>query len=216
MLSWRLPSAAWYLAAAFVLAGLVTWLSFPPQQVEEVMGETGPVERLTAATYALGAMAVWLLRDRRDDRRSSLAMSVVMLAFCARELDWHRIFTGKSVLKLSWYAGPASAGAKLLALVVLLAIAAALLWLVRQHAKALWLGWRRREAVATTVVVFLVTLVVAKSLDRSVSLLVEDAGVAVPLRWVALRSALEEWLELALSVLLLLGLVQHRAIRRER
>jgi hypothetical protein len=216
MLSWRSPHAAWYLAAAFMLAGLLTWLSFPPQEVEEMMGETGPVERLTAATYALCALAAWLLRDRRDDWRSTLALSTVMLAFCARELDWHRIVSGKCVLKLSWYAGPASLGAKLLAFVILLAIATALLWLVRHHAKALWLGWRRREAVAVTVVVFLVVLVVAKSLDRSVSLLVEDAGVDVPLRWVALRSALEEWLELALSMLLLLGLMQHRAARRER
>ena len=59
--------------------------------------------------------------------------------------------------------------------------------------------------------VFLVTLVLAKTLDRSVGLLVDDLHVAVPLYWKALRSAFEEWFELALSMLLLLGLFQHRA-----
>jgi hypothetical protein len=54
-------------------------------------------------------------------------------------------------------------------------------------------------------------LVVAKSLDRSVGILTDDFHVAVSLRWIALRSALEEWLELSLSLLALLGVAQHRA-----
>jgi hypothetical protein len=58
---------------------------------------------------------------------------------------------------------------------------------------------------------FLLALVLAKSLDRSVSILTQDFGVSVALKWQAMRTAFEEWLELGLSLLLLLGLAQHRA-----
>ena len=210
------PLATWaapYVVGACGLAALATWLLLAPADVERWMGETGPVEIVTAATYALCAAAVWLLRLRGDDWRSTLSLSVVMAAFCMRELDWHKAFTGTSVLRLSWYAGPAPLQAKLTAALLLLAIIAALMWLLLRHARALWPAWRRREAVAVTVIVFLATLVVAKTLDRSVGLLVDDLHVTVPLYWKALRTAFEEWFELALSMLLLLGLFQHRAAR---
>ena len=206
----RSPWTALAVVAACALAALLTWLLLPAAEVEQWMGETGPVERVTAASYALCAVAAWLLRVRSDDWRSTLALSVLMAGFCMRELDWHKAFTGTSVLRLSWYGGPASPLATLVAAVVVLSVAAALAWLVLRHARALWAGWRRREAVAVTVMVFVATLVLAKTLDRSVGLLVDDLGVAVPLHWKALRTAFEEWFELALSALLMLGLVQHK------
>lgn len=195
-------------------AALLTWLALPPASVESWMGESGPVERVTAATYALCAVAVWLLRQRGDDWRTSVALSAVMLGFCMRELDWHKAFTGTSVLRVSWYAGPAPLQSKLLAAWVVLGFAAALAWLVLRHARAWWRGLRERRAVAITMLMFLLALVLAKSLDRSVSILNGDFGVSVALKWQALRTAFEEWLELGLSLLLLLGLVQHRAAAR--
>jgi hypothetical protein len=207
----RSPCAALGVAAACLLAAWMTWLALPASQVERFMGETGPVERITAATYALCALAIWLLRTADDDRRSELAASTLMLAFCARELDWHKSFTGSSVLRLSWYAGPASPGAKALAATVLLAVIAALAWLLLRHGRAVVSGWRRRRPADVTIVVFVVMLLVAKTLDRSVSVLVEDFGVDVALKWQALRTAIEEWLELGLSMLVGLWLLQHRA-----
>jgi hypothetical protein len=202
--------AAWWVVGAAVVAALLTWLLLTPEQVEASMGETGFVEPLTAATYALCAVAIWMARRPGDDVRSVLALATVLTAFCLREMDWHKAFTGTSVLRLSWYAGDASWHAKAIAATAVLLFAAALGWLASRHAAGVWRDWRRGDAVATTVLAFVVVLVVAKSLDRSVSLLTNDLGVPVPLRWVALRSALEEWLELALSMLVLLGLVQHR------
>jgi hypothetical protein len=86
--------------------------------------------------------------------------------------------------------------------------------LVWRHAVPTWRDWRAARPVATTVVVFFATLALAKTLDRMVSILSFDLGVHVPLYWVALRSSLEECLELGLSLLLLLGLAQYRAARR--
>lgn len=207
----RSPFAAFWVVAFCALAALATWLAFPPADVERIMGETGPVERLTAATYALCALAIWWARGRADDLRSVAASSVVMLAFCMRELDWHRHFTGTSVLRLSWYAGPAGVGAKLVAACVLLAVLAALAWLVTRHGREVWQGWRDRRPMAVTLAMFLATLVLAKTLDRSVGILVGDYGVDVPLVWKALRTAFEEWFELGLSMLVMLALFQHRA-----
>lgn len=203
--------AAVWLALACVVAALVTWLVGEPQAVEALMGETGPVERLTAGSYAACAAAVWLARRPGDDWRSSLALCTLMLGFCARELDWHKAFTGTSVLRVSWYAGPAPASAKLLAATAVLTVGSALVWLVWRHARRVWRAAWRHEPVAATVVVFVLTLVIAKSLDRSVGILVQDFGVSVSLYWVSLRSALEEWMELSLALLVLLGLAQHRA-----
>jgi hypothetical protein len=207
------PQAAWWLAGAFLLAALVTWLALPPGQVEHLMQEPGPIEQFTAITYAVCGVAIWMLRDRRDDLRSTLAASAMVFALWARELSMHKSFTGTSVLRLSWYAGPASLGAKAVAAAVVLGVLTALVWLLVRHGRARWEGWRRREPLAVTLVVFVVVLVVAKVLDRSVSILLGDFGLAVPLRWVALRSSIEEWMELGLSALLLLGLFQHRAAR---
>jgi hypothetical protein len=209
----RSPFAAFWVVAFCALAALATWLTFSPADVERIMGETGPVELLTAATYALCAAAIWWARGRADDLRSVAASSVVMLAFCMRELDWHRQFTGTSVLRVSWYAGPAGVGAKLAAAGVLLLVLAALGWLVLRHAREVWQGWRERRPMATTLMAFLATLVLAKTLDRSVGILVGDYGVDVPLVWKALRTAFEEWFELGLSMLVMLALFQHRAAR---
>lgn len=207
--------AAWWVVFACGMAALATWLALPPETVERVMGETGPVEQLTAATYAVCAIAVWWARRRDDDLRSVTAASIVMLAFCARELDWHRSFTGTSVLRLSWYAGPATPAAKLVAAAAVLLFAAALLWLVARHARSVWQGWRERRPMAVTLLAFVATLVLAKTLDRSVGILVDDFGVDVPLVWKALRTAFEEWFELGLSMLVMLALWQHRAERYE-
>lgn len=206
--------AALAVVAACALAAGVTWLVLPAAEVESWMGESGPVEIVTAATYALCAVAVWLLRVRADDWRSTLALSVLVAGFCMRELDWHKAFTGTSVLRVSWYAGPASLPVKLVAALLVLSVIAALAWLALRHARALWAAWQRREPAAVTVMAFLAVLVLAKTLDRSVGILEDDFHVSVPLHWKAMRTAFEEWLELGLSMLLLLGLLQHRAAAR--
>lgn len=212
MTAWRSSAAAGWLVAACVLAGLLTWLAWPPRTVVEWMSESGPVERLTAAAYALCALAVWLARCPADDWRSTLALSVLMAGFCMRELDWHKAFTDTTVLRLSWYWGPAAAGTKLLAGSVVAVVAAALAWLLWRHARSVVrAAWQRREPAALTVLVFVLVLVLAKTLDRSVSILEEDFGVHVPATLGALRSSLEEWMELALALLVLLGLAQHRS-----
>ena len=201
------------MVTCMAVGGLI-WVAGEPRSVETLMGETGPVERLTTVSYFLCAMFAGAARAQDPDRRTTLALVIVMVTFALRELDWHKAFTGTSVLRLSWYAGPAAWTTKLAAVAALAPVAASMAWLVWRHAVPTWRGWRAARPVATTVVVFFATLALAKTLDRMVSILSFDLGVHVPLYWVALRSSLEECLELGLSLLLLLGLAQYRAARR--
>ena len=201
------------MVACMAVGGLI-WIAGEPRSVETLMGETGPVERLTTVSYFLCAMFAAAARAQDPDRSTTLALVIVMVAFALRELDWHKAFTGTSVLRLSWYAGPAAWTTKLAAVAALAPVAASMAWLVWRHAVPTWRGWRAARPVATTVVVFFATLALAKTLDRMVSILSFDLGVHVPLYWVALRSSVEECLELGLSLLLLLGLAQYRAARR--
>ena len=201
------------MVACMAVGGLI-WIAGEPRSVETLMGETGPVERLTTVSYFLCAMFAAAARAQDPDRSTTLALVIVMVAFALRELDWHKAYTGTSVLRLSWYAGPAAWTTKLAAVAALAPVAASMAWLVWRHAVPTWRDWRAARPVATTVVVFFATLALAKTLDRMVSILSFDLGVHVPLYWVALRSSVEECLELGLSLLLLLGLAQYRAARR--
>jgi hypothetical protein len=104
--------------------------------------------------------------------------------------------------------------AKLIAASVVLAFAVALTWLVVRHGRATLAALRRREAAAASLLVFVLTLLLTKTLDRSANILAEDFGVPVTMGWRALIASLEEWMELGLTMLLLLGLLQRRADAR--
>src|SRR5690606_27324264 len=128
----------------------------------------------------------------------------------ARELDLHKAFTGTSVLKVSFYLGPAPLAHKLVALGAVGVVLAAVLYLLARHGRSVWRGLRQGHPAATTVAVFAATMVVAKIVDRSRMVLLEDFGVALGSSATALFIALEEALELGLPLLVLLGLLRHR------
>lgn len=154
---------------------------------------------------------MWLLRRRGDPLATLTALSAVFLAFGAREMDWHKVWTGTSVLRVSYYAGPAPMQHKLVALAVLAVVLLALGRLVLRHARPAWQALRRGEPVAVSVAVFIATIVLAKGLDRSYSILTEDFGWPLTIGVQAAIVAVEECLELTLILIALLGLWQNRA-----
>lgn len=135
------PRAAPALLALFVLAALVCWQLWTPEQAEHYLAETGVVERGSAVLYLVAALAVWAARDAGRPLRFWLALSVLFTAFGLRELDAHKLWTdGESMLKLSWYGSAAPLAHKLVAALVLLAVIWAVVHLLRRGARDAWSG----------------------------------------------------------------------------
>ena len=137
--------------------------------------------------------------------KTRAALVVMMLAFGAREMDLHKYWAGKNVLKVSFYLGSAPAHQKVVALALLAAIALALVTLLRHHGVEVWRGFRVGHPVFTMVVIFVVTMVITKILDRSVNTLAEDFGVLTPPSIGVLVGALEEIMELTPPMIAAIG-----------
>lgn len=209
----RRPFLGLFFILAVVVAAVVAWLTQPGPELRLAMSEEGWVERGTALTYGLMGLAFLVFRDRRTGGWAWPALSVMMFAFAARELDWHKAFTGMSVLKVSFYLGAAPLHQKLVSLALLVPIVVAGGYLALNHLVPVCrAAWRRHPAAVTTVV-YAVGMVLAKMLDRSVNIYIEDFGGTVTESVQVLASVLEETSELGLSLLTALGLAQYHVAR---
>lgn len=212
-----LPSSRWLTLPAPLLAALLAvllWLSLAPPQVMHVMREGGPIEGMTEILYFLLAAALWLSPRAAGEWRTTLALSVMLAAAGAREMDLHKHWTGTSVLKVSFYLRDAPLHQKIVAFVILALIAAAAIDLLRRHGQALWQRLKAREPVACSIALFFVTMAISKVLDRSINVLAEDFGIASSASVLALVSALEETVELSLPVMAGLARWQYLRLRR--
>ncbi|HUG21892.1 hypothetical protein [Piscinibacter sp.] len=207
------PAYALSLVCAALALALGLWMWLPLPEAAEAVSEGSMIELATEVLYFVAAVSVWLLRRPGLDVRSSMALCVVLVAFGAREMDLHKHWTGVSMLKLSFFLGDAPLEQKLVSLFVVAVVALAAAHLLRTHAKPTFVSLRRGHSVALTVAIFIVTLLVAKTLDRSASVLHEDFGIELEGSVIVLVQAFEEALELALPMLVMLGLLQHRAQR---
>lgn len=203
--------AVWWPLAAAVAATLF-WLLLDTDTLRWLKAENGPIEGTNAALYFVCAL-VFLL-SRRIEPATRLALAVLFCGFGAREMDWHKAFTGKSVLKVSYYLGDAPWQQRLVALVAVGAVALAVLTLLLRQAPRLQRYWQRRDAVATSVVVFIVTMAGSKLIDRMENLLAEEAGIVFSPSTGLLIGSLEETIELSLPLIALVAWLQFRAARR--
>ena len=207
---YRLAPAAGLVLAMAALAVLL-WAGLPAGETLALMSETGPVEELTASAYIAAALVPWWLRPRHAPWPALLAISIVMLAFGMRELDWHKLWTGTSVLRLSWYWSDAPMASRLAALAVMAPIAAAGSGLLLRYGPPTLRAAGRGEPPAVTTLWFVGVLIASKAIDRSLNVMVEWFDLHSPLWLIALQLALEETLELALPLLMALALWQLRA-----
>jgi hypothetical protein len=193
---------------AALLFALGAWLLLTPAQVLTLMAEDGPLESATAALYGV-AIAVLCVNFRRfQDRWAWLALVVFMTWLMARELDLHLRLTGTSVLRVSYYLRGAFTAEKALALLAVGSFLVSLGYLAWLALRAgLWRAPLRRwrEPLTAPALAFIASILVAKVLDRTVSVVSEDWGVPVPLSLAALVVACEEMLELGLPLLVMLA-----------
>lgn len=190
---------------AAVLAAGCTWLVVPTADLALLIQEGGPIETFTVWGYLAAGVAMVLALPVARHKANWVAALVVLACFAARELDWHVQLTGTSVLRLSYYLKGPFTGVKALALaIVLLGIASALV--LARHAWAGLRGRRPREGSDVIAVGFFATLLIGKVFDRTVSILRDDFGVAVPRPVRVLIRSVEEFAELALPLMVLAGL----------
>lgn len=196
--------------ALAVLVSLVWGTTLPHDAVIALIHEDGPVESLTVLLYLLLALALWCVPRPGDDTRPRAAITLLVLALAARELDLHKHFTGGSVLKVSFYLHDAPLLHKLVALPILLVILATAAWLALRYVRPLWRDLRRGRPLAVTMAVFFATLVLTKLIDRSFAILAEDFGIVMSAGLDAVLSGMEEVGECSLPLILAVGLGQYQ------
>ena len=195
-------------AAAAMLA-LALWLGLPVGALNALMFEAGWVETFTLMAYAAAIVAVGLTLLVPGDRIARAAILLLLVALGAREMDLHMALTGTSVLRVSYYLRGAFSPEKGLALAVVALVLACVGYLLRHYAALFWRGVRSGQPIAWSVVAFFAAGVVAKILDRCVTILRNDFGVAVTPSAAALVLAVEEMLELSLPVLVVFAAVRY-------
>jgi hypothetical protein len=209
------PELSPAVVAAILLVSAVAWCVTPPTTILWWTAESGPIEALTAVLYWMAAGLVLLgFADESRTRGSAVAMALLLAGFAARELDWHVEFTGSSLLRVSYYLGDAPIRHKLGALLAVLVLAWAAVFLLRRHGRQLLHDFRGARPVAITCATVLVTMAATKIVDRSLGVLRESFDVVSSTAVQALQAAVEEPLELGLPVLVIVGLVQVRSSLR--
>ncbi|RYF42006.1 MAG: hypothetical protein EOO25_08090 [Comamonadaceae bacterium] len=202
------------IAVVVLLASLVLGSLASPADVVDWTAEEGFIERSTLMLYFLAALAVAGDRERLH-APVWIALAALLAAAAGRELDWHKTFTGTSMLKLSYYLGEAPLRHKLAALAILACLVAAAAYLALRFARSTWRGLRARDAAAVTAATFLACMVISKLVDRSLTVLAQDWHLSISAQARSLQLAVEELMELELPALVLLGLVQLRLAARQ-
>lgn len=163
--------------------------------------EEGPFEQLSIVGWLVAAATV-LLRIRPLGTRA-WSFALLCMAFAAREADWHKLFTGESFLKNSFYRDAARPfEEKLICGIIALCLVALVLYAGVVIARFLFLqgGWRSRSGawlLAGTVLV-----VVGKVIDRLPAVLSVNYGIELGTMMKLYAEAFEEGLEMAHPLIL--------------
>jgi len=187
---------------AVAVVGLLTIpaLALDRETFTAIFTEGGPVE--TASERAWLALAAVALATIRPTTVASLGGVLLCLAAAAREADWHKSFTGYSVMKIGFYfQAERTLGARALALVVMALVIASGVLVVR----SVIAHWRESpENPPDWVVIACVSvgwLVATKVADRFRGVVGDFTGIEFGETTKTLLSAWEEGGELLLPPL---------------
>lgn len=206
--------SAVHLVVATFGVGFLLWWTVPTEALSALVEEAGPIEQPTVLLYLSAALAAWYLLPARSHPRCTLAVSAMLVAFGAREMDLHKAWDGISMLRVSFYTGDAPLDVKL-------AAAGLVVWLLREAGRLL-LRYGARvahgalcgDSASISIVVFLVTLVVATVLDRTADVLGRHFDLHLTASVEVLLRTLEELTELALPAIALLAMLQFKYLPR--
>lgn len=172
------------------------------------MREGGPVEIVTVAIYYLALLVLWTCMPPALPRLSGIAISILLVACAAREMDLHTALFGMSILKTNFYRNFATGPQIVTAFLMIFPVFLSVGFLLVRHGRWLLNGVRRQNPAAITVMSIPVLLVLVKILDRSLGLVEELGGYVAPLHFRAMQLSLEEPLEMALALLAIIAIAQ--------
>jgi hypothetical protein len=164
----------------------------------------GGIIEVASFLFWLGAALVPLYYVR-EHAKKALLFTLVFLMFAAREADWHKSFTGESILNLNHYDGRLTVGhyiSAVIAILLVLAVGAMLVmigrYLLRQG------GWKQPSGKIITFAALI--LIGIKFLDRLPAIMHKDFGYLLSPTWKSVLHAVEEGVEMALPLLFTLAL----------
>jgi hypothetical protein len=180
---------------------IIAWYLCPNEVVLRWLAEGSLVENLKIVLYLVATG--WLLLARHLLPKSvTLALAVTVLAFAAREADWHIAFTGTSMLRLTYYLRPAPATHKAASLVVIGMLLTSWIYLLHTTVRARRARRPSSGPLRANVITIIAMLVATKIVDRMLSVATNDFGLFVGSAGRALQLALEEPMEMMLPVML--------------
>lgn len=186
----------------------INCLFLPWDVALDLMREGGPIENTTVLGYYFALAMLWLLAPQKASKPALIAISVLLLACAARELDLHKALFGMSILKANFYRHYASGAQIAGAVAMLLPVFASMGYLWLRYGRWLRDGVKRRDPVAVTTASLFALLFFVKILDRSLGVAMELGGYNAPLPLRALEQTQEEPLEMILPLLVVLAAVQ--------
>lgn len=202
-----------YLVILTSLTALILWAVLPSADMLKFVEENGTVENLTLFFYVVAILVI--VFGQIQARFSTKLATIIMLAYMfMREADWHKSVSSESILKIKfWLNGQIPVSDKLLAIAILVPVAWMLIYFVWNYTKTFWKALWDGEGYAVSILMFLVTLVTSKVLDRSLNMLTELYQMHFPEWLVALQTSQEEFLECLLPILIIVVIAQYRRSR---
>lgn len=202
------PLAAVWLTLMISASVFILWCLMPSRALIDLVGEGNLIETLTLYLYAVTILCLCILPVPGLKKGIRYAVIVALLYMMAREADLHKAIAHMSMLKLRFWSGSLPWEAKLSALLILLPIAAACIYLAIISWRSLRGAIRQRRNYAISAAMFVVLIVITNVIDRSVGVMKGWTGWVPPDWVVALQTSQEEFLELWLPALALLALLQ--------
>jgi hypothetical protein len=197
-----------YLSISFLVVVILLTLALLPGHLSEsardaYASESGPIQVLSAAGYLV--VALMLVRELGSAPLMRNPYLVILpLAMCARELDFHVMFTTMSMTKTSFYvSGDVPIAEKLLA-VILIGVVGWCVVAALRNAPALLSDLRAGRAHAIALLAALALIPASEMLD-GVGGKLAAMGIALGEPALVAAESLEEVVELGIPVFLLVS-----------
>ncbi|TKT76901.1 hypothetical protein [Aquamicrobium sp. LC103] len=191
--------------AVFLL--LLTLFSFmlPDLTAHWFLSEGGPVETLSAAGYIV--CLVTLVREwEYPQLLDHYYFPSTILAGCARELDFHTLFTSRSISTLRFYtSGDVPMAEKVVVVAVLVFLAWCGIAMIRRHAGDFFTGLRKGNVTALAIAAAIISGGLSKSFD-GLGRKLADFGIELGLGGIKAALAIEEVLELGIPMFLMIAI----------